>query len=389
MQAWTEIARLVFAAIFSLGSLVAFSSAASAMSRSTSYSSTTCGRTATSLYNGSAGTLTQTSPMGRIVVAHLDDRDRMTQVDVPGVAESARTFYDSLGRIERVEQGTGAAQRTVTYAYSPTSGYLESITDPLNRIVRFERDEAGRVTTQILPDLREIGISYDGNGNVTSVTPPTRPAHDFDYTLFDQLETYTPPEAGFTPRATTYAYNLDGQVTAITRPDGQQIVPTYEASGRLDYVTIPGGTIDTGYDTAGRVSAISAPGGVSQSFTYAGPLVTSMTTAGPVPGSVGFVYNNDFALTSRTVNGGNAVAFAYDDDGLLTQAGALVLVAQRGERLPRDDDARHDLGQPDAHELRGARRLQRRSRTARRSTTSTSTGTGRAGSPRRRRRSKA
>ena len=87
MQAWTEIARLVFAAIFSLGSLVAFSSAASAMSRSTSYSSTTCGRTATSLYNGSAGTLTQTSPMGRIVVAHLDDRDRMTQVDVPGVAE--------------------------------------------------------------------------------------------------------------------------------------------------------------------------------------------------------------------------------------------------------------------------------------------------------------
>ena len=283
------------------------------------------GKVATSTYNASAGTLTQTSPMGRIVVAHLDDRDRVTQVDVPGVTQATRTFYDPLGRLERVEQGSGAAQRTVTYAYSPTSGYLESITDPLNRVVRFERDEAGRVTTQILPDLREIGITYDGNGNVTSVTPPTRPAHGFDYTLYDQLETYTPPPAGFTPRATTYAYNLDGQVTSITRPDGQQIFPTYEASGRLDYVTIPGGTIDTGYDAAGRVSAISAPGGVSQSFTYTGPLVTAMTTAGPVPGSVGFVYDNDFAVTSRTVNGGNAVALTYDDDGLLTQAGALVL----------------------------------------------------------------
>ena len=92
------------------------------------------------------------------------------------------------------------------------------------------------------------------------MTPPTRPAHAFGYTPVDQVETYTPPEAGFAPRHTTYAYNADGQVTTVTRPDGQQIVVSYEPSGRPEFsVTLPTGVVDVAYDAAtGRVSGVSA-----------------------------------------------------------------------------------------------------------------------------------
>src|SRR5207244_501876 len=36
-------------------------------------------------------------------------------------------------------------------------------------------------------------------------------------------------------------------------------------------------------------------------------------------------YDNNFRVTELKVNGGNSVAFGYDNDGLLTQAGNLTL----------------------------------------------------------------
>lgn len=282
------------------------------------------GRVARAVYSGAAQTITSTSPAGRVAVAHLDEFSRVTHVDAPG-SLSVRRFFDSRGRLERLEQGTGPDLRRVVYGYDPTTGYLDSITDALDRTVRFERDEAGRLLKQILPDMREIGFDYDANGNVTSITPPTRPAHAFDYTPIDQVEAYTPPDVGISPRATVYGYNADGQVTSVTRPDNQQILVSYESNGRTDFVTLPTGVVDVSYDGVGRVGSITAPGGVGAVLGYDGPLVTSMQTTGPVPGTVSFAYDNDFELTSLGIAGTAAIPFEYDEDGLLTQAGSLVL----------------------------------------------------------------
>jgi len=159
-----------------------------------------------------------------------------------------------------------------------------------------------------------------------SITPPTRPPHDFGYTPADLVDTYTPPEAGFAPRHTSYAYNADGQLTAVTRPDGQQLLLSYEASGRLDFVTLPTGVVDLSYDAAsGRVSAVSAPGGFQSTFGYEGPLLTSIATSGPVAGAIGFSYDADLRLAGRTVAGSAPVAYQYDPDGLLVRAGELAL----------------------------------------------------------------
>ena len=47
-----------------------------------------------------------------------------------------------------------------------------------------------------LPDGRQIRYSYDSAGNVTSITPPGRPAHAFTYTPVDLEEDYVPPDVG-------------------------------------------------------------------------------------------------------------------------------------------------------------------------------------------------
>jgi hypothetical protein len=51
--------------------------------------------------------------------------------------------------------------------------------------------------------------------------------------------------------------------------------------------------------------------------------LTSATWSGGISGSVEFGYDNDFRVNQITVNGANPVAYQYDADSLLTQAGDL------------------------------------------------------------------
>ena len=106
----------------------------------------------------------------------------------------------------------------------------------------FQYDAVGRVTKQILPDLREINFTYDANGNVASITPPGRPLHGFDYTNVDlENDTLRQPQRRLplvTSRRTFFSYNLDKQLTEILRPDLKKINMGYDAGGRLETVTL-------------------------------------------------------------------------------------------------------------------------------------------------------
>ena len=279
------------------------------------------GRTTTQVYTQTPRTRTVTSPEGRLTTSSLDAQGRVVHVEVPGLA-ATQFAYDARGRVSTVSQGA----RMSTWAYN-ANGYLASVTDPLSRIVTFARDAVGRVTSQTLPGGRTIQFNRDANGNVTSLTPPGRDAHTFTYSPMDLVARYGAPSvnAGGT-NATTYTYNLDHQLTTVTRPDGQQIVLVYDNAGRVSTQTTPTGQSTYAYDpVTSNLRTLTAPGGETLAYSYDGSLPTSMTWTGPIVGSVGVTYDNNFRVTAQSVNGGNAVTFTYDDDGLLTGAGALSL----------------------------------------------------------------
>jgi len=279
------------------------------------------GRSMVSEHDLVQGLITTTSPEGRQSVTSLDSRGRVTRIDQPGL-EPTVYAYDTLGRLETLAQGT----RSVTYAYNP-QGLLESVTDPASRTVGYGYDTAGRLTSQTLPDLRVIQFAYDANGNLTSITPPGRPVHQFDHTVVDLPESYTPPAAGLPTPSTTMTYNLDRQVELVTRPDGQTLDYVYEpATGRLQSVVVPRGTYSYAYDpVSGNPTSVTDPAGGSLGFGYDGALPTSVTWSGEVSGTVEWTYDNSFEVISTRVNGANEVTFSRDQDGLLTQAGALTL----------------------------------------------------------------
>jgi len=155
---------------------------------------------------------------------------------------------------------------------------------------------------------------------------PRRGAHEFAYTPVDLEATYSPPNAGFSPRDTTRDYNLDRQLELESRPDGRTVDNVYKPNGQLERVDHSQGSVTYTYDpVTAQLVSIASPSGQNISYVYDGDLLTMETWSGPVSATIARVYDNHFRMASRTINGGAAINFASDDDGLLLQIGDLVL----------------------------------------------------------------
>ncbi len=303
---------------------------------SVTYTTTINGiRTSQSVYERASKTVTSTSAAGRQSVSFFDDKGRVVKEQVPGLA-NVYYRYDSRGRLNQVIEGENEEARTTVIGYDPESGYVAKITDALQRSEEYTRDAVGRVLTQKLPDNRKIAYEYDQNGNLTALKPPSRPEHGFDYTEVDLQQQYTPPVLGeVSEPQTQYAYNLDKQLVQISRPDGIVIDLVYdEVNGRLNRIDLPNeASVNYAYsENTGKLETITASDGSTLSYTYDGFLRLSETWGnGDVAGTLGFSYDNNFRVTSISVNG-NAVNYQYDVDSLLIKAGDLSLTrhAQNG-----------------------------------------------------------
>jgi RHS repeat-associated protein len=271
------------------------------------------------------------TPAGRQGITLIEAKGHVVQEQTTGLFPLSYT-YDARGRLASITQGTDAEARTLTLSYN-TEGYLASITDPLDRAVGHQYDAAGRLTRQSLLDGRDILYGYDASGNLTSLTPPGRPAHVFAYTPVNLEGEYAPPLVGTGSGNTLYTYNLGKDLTRITRPDGQILDFAYDSAGRLSGLTIPSGQLSYAYNaTTRKLTRITAPDGGTLDYAYDGALLTKTTWTGTVSGEVGFAYDNDFRVTSMSVNGVEPITFEYDVDNLLTKAGSLSLtrVAENG-----------------------------------------------------------
>jgi RHS repeat-associated protein len=277
------------------------------------------GRKSTSIFTASTKTRVDTSPVKRKTTTILDSLERVSSVQV-GALTPVQFTYDTNGRPLKITQGT----RVTSFTYD-TNGFLATSSDPLSQTTSFTYDSAGRLHTQTLPDGRMITYGYDANGNLASLTPPGQPAHDFSYTAVDRMSTYTPPSVPGTG-ATSYTYNLDRDLTKITRPDGQTFQFGYDSAGRLASTTTPTETFTYGFDpNTGTLNSAEITGGEALAYGYNGPLPTSSTLTGTVAGTVTRTYNNNFWIASESINGANTIDFTFDNDGLVTGAGSLIL----------------------------------------------------------------
>ncbi len=297
------------------------------------------------VYNSTTREKTVTSDEGATSKTTYDANERPISFQI-GSDTATTISYDSSGRLARTVQGT---YNQKTYAYN-SAGFLQSVTNGLSEVTSYFYDLAGRLTSVTLPDTRVIQYSYDANGNMTGVTPPSRPLHAFTFNAFELPSEYQPPTlTGVSVVNTQYTYNMDKQLTLITRPTGDTAAFNYNSTtGLLSNITLAGGTNSYTYQTnTDLISRIDSADGIRSNYTYYGRniateeqrktatdflvgkvtrtydwahRVSNITTQGNASSpnlSTSITYNNDSQPTSI---GGMALTYSYPSGRLATTA---------------------------------------------------------------------
>lgn len=279
-------------------------------------------------YDGDTRMTEYESPEGRWTQVFTDAQGNVVRVEEEDTLP-IEFFYDTEGRLELTVQGDRATINGYFNTSDDRNGYLETMTDALGNLTRFERDALGRILNETAPDSSVIGFSWDEDSNLIGATPPGRPQHSQAFNEINRQAEYRPPAvAGIAAPETTFAFNLDRQPTFSYLPDGRSLERVYDGAGKLDLINTPEGSIDYNYfavsdSTPGRLASIVHPSGVSVAYTYDGALLSSATWSGAVNGAVSWTHNNDFRVATEAVttsSGNSIITMGYDDDDLLVCA---------------------------------------------------------------------
>ncbi|MFH1148136.1 MAG: hypothetical protein V1736_10580 [Pseudomonadota bacterium] len=265
---------------------------------------------------------TTTSLTGRTVTNYYDPDTLVTNsVAVPGLYDT-NYGYDSRGRLTSVSSNT----RQTTFTYDG-HGNLESITDPEMHTTTYQYDPVGRVTLIHRPDTSTIGFAYDANGNMRVLNNPVPVNHIFDHNGVNLLHSYETPLSG----SYAYVYDKDKRLVHTIFPSGKQINNTYQDI-RLTQIQTPEYNIYLDYLCSTKVGAMRKASEEIE-YGYDGSLVTSETFSGTLNQSLGYTYNNDFNIIGFSYAGGT-VGCSYDHDGLLTGAGTFTIARNAANGLP-------------------------------------------------------
>ncbi|HVX70242.1 MAG TPA: RHS repeat-associated core domain-containing protein [Mycobacteriales bacterium] len=278
------------------------------------------GRVSREAYDLDGDLVSSTDPDGHVTTYAYDaDRERTKLTRADGTVAS--TAYDAGGLIEARTDASGA---TTSYAYDPL-GRLVSASDPLGRVTSYRYDDAGNLTAMTDADGQTTTYGYDADNELVSVaySDATTAAVGYAYdaagrrvSMTDGTGTshYSYNEAGWLTslvdgagETVGYGYDIDGEVTAITYPNGQVITRGYDPAGRMVTVTDWNGRATRfGYAADGDLRAIDYPNGVSEDTDYdrAGRTASIADTVG---GSTlfadAYTRSPDGQLTASTVTG--------------------------------------------------------------------------------------
>jgi YD repeat-containing protein len=284
------------------------------------------GGTWTTDYNATTRVLRMESPEGRLSSMTLDPLGRAVDVQSPGL-HPTRYTYDGRGRVMRVEQGPAGFERVIQHNYLDAAtgrehwGPVRSQL-PGEALVEARYDATGWVTQRSRNGV-PISMTYDLDGQIESVTPPSGDTHGFAYTARrGTLNSHVYPGLeDESERRTEYQYDTEGRLSSLLLPNGESVEWSVDAHGRASSVTWSSGTTLVSYAGTARVpQRIADPDGVVLTFSHDGPLMEAMTWAGPVNGHVEFGFDASWRTERVGVTGGEATTYTRDADGLITRA---------------------------------------------------------------------
>jgi RHS repeat-associated protein len=240
-------------------------------------------------YNAHGQPLAITDPNGVVTTLTYDLRQRLTSRNISG--------------------------ETTRFAYYPT-GLLETVTLPDGSSIQYTYDGAHRLVQMNDGIGNKVVYTLDGMGNriAENAYDPSGILHRTHSRVFNALnQLYQDVSAAGTAAVTTtYAYDNNGNQTAIDAPLGRNTANAYDPLNRLAQVTDPAsGNTSLAYDAENDLTSVQDPRGLLTSYAYDGfgDLTSQLS---PDTGATADTYDSAGNLSTSTDARGAVATYSYD-----------------------------------------------------------------------------
>jgi len=265
---------------------------------------------------------------GSVTSVEYDSVGNMTAaVDAKG--RRTEYEYDLFGNLVKI---TYCDNTTETFEYD-AEGRNISATDRMGRTVEMTYDVVGNLIRKSYPNGSEVSYTYDAKYRLISVTGANGGVTSYEYDVLDrntaivdalgnrtefgystangQLETMTDAKGN----TYTYGYDLNGNRTSVTMPDGTSVHTAYDARGRVTNQTDQYGNVTRYcYDGSDRLTSVTDALGSTWTYEYnsVGELVAVTDANG---NTTRYEYDNSGRIIKTTNALGSTATVVYDEAG--------------------------------------------------------------------------
>jgi RHS repeat-associated protein len=253
----------------------------------------------TNQYDGNGRIVRQTQPDQTVFqFNYITDpvTGQITETDVTDPAGNVKrvTFVNGYTASVTLASNDAQNKQTFTYNRDANTNQLTSFIDPLSR---------------------ETDFTYDGMGNLTSVTRLAHTANlvttSFQYEpTFNQLSLVTDPMG----HQTQYQYDIAGNLITVIDPLQRQTSYTYFGDGQVQSVTDPLLNMTQFSYDAGKLASITDPV-QNTSTTFRDAAGRLVTATDPMGNTYQYQYDNLDQVTAVIDPAGGMTSFTYDPNG--------------------------------------------------------------------------
>jgi YD repeat-containing protein len=270
----------------------------------------------TNTYDSDGRVVSQSDPLGLVTTYDYTSIPGSTVITDPDGNVTVETYID--GELRSLTKGYGTpVAATWDYSYDPATLGVTRVVDPNDNVTTNTYDANGNLLTTTEPLGNTTSYTYNSFDEVLTETTPLVETSTNTYDANGNLLTTTNPLGN----TTTDAYgdpSHPGDLTSVTDPDGRVTAYTYDADGDLASTSVSpsSGTSDTttyAHNVDGELTCMVLPGEVAEGITCppaGSPRVSGTTT---------YTYDADGDLTSVTDPNGHETTYTFDDNGNTTQ----------------------------------------------------------------------
>lgn len=257
-----------------------------------------------------------------------DLNNQLTQVIRADGSKTTMT-YDMLGRKTRMsDPNTG----TFTYQYD-NEGHIVATTGPDGKTLRYTYNKNGDLLSKIYPDGARNTVTYGATGqpnavgrviSVKDAAGTVQFAYDTRGRVIQHKRYVSLKEKTY---ATSYSFDSDDRLVALTYPDGFVVNYGYDPLGNVNSVVDGSGKVVANnftYTASGRLTGLQYGNGTASRYAYDAldRMVSLQSTSpkGTAFQNLAYNYDADSNLTEIQDANGRNQQFAYDSMNRLISA---------------------------------------------------------------------